>query len=186
MTPRPLYYPVMMSLREVMVSLKDIIEMAGIPSQQVSLTETVRLMLADYFYGEEATSSNPTIEINGRRLAFEHGAQAPQDSVLLNNLMNDVNDVFWLLCDLIGKQALTQTAEYQHRPSDCFYSWHDLESRITVYVPVYEQLEQKPNIAPVPCSAAMLSCMRTLPANIRVLMANEPKLNPTNYGAGDY
>lgn len=186
MTPRPFYYPVMLSIREVAASLNDIVEMAGIDTKQVSTTETLRLMLADYFYGEEAITANPYIELNGRRLVMEHGAQAPQDGVLLNNLLNEVNNIFWLLCDLIGKQALAQTAEYQHRPTDCFYSFHDLEQRVTVYIPVFEQLEQKPNIAPVPVSAVMVTCMRTLPANIRVLMADEPRLNPTNYGVGDY
>lgn len=186
MTPRNFYYPVVMSIREVAESVIGVVEMYGISEHQISIIETMRLMLADYFYGEEAVTANPFVEVNGRRLVFEHQNSFTGSDGFLQAMMNDVNNVFWLLSDLIGMQALTQTAEYQHRPTDCFYSFHDQEMRITVYVPVFNELEQKPNIAPVPISAVLISCMRTLPANIRALMANEPMLNPTSFGAGEY
>lgn len=180
------YYPIRISLRDVTASVMSVAELAGIVPAMVNAPETVRLMLADYFYGELENSPFPGFTVNNRTFSMAPGSVHNFDLQFQTLVIQELDQTFWFMADMIGQQVLKQTAEYQHRPSDCYYEYHVIEDVLCVYVPVIPELSGHPNIAPVPISAVLLTCRQTLPPAMRALLVNDPIINNAHMGLGEY
>lgn len=170
------------------MNIQGVIDIAEIDTTNVNYEETIRLMLADYFYGENPITPFPFIQYGERRLAF---LKQPfdlrfSDETFMNQLFAELEQGFWLLADMIGRLALQQTPDYQHRPSDCLYSYHRSNvPQITIYLPVYEGLPAL-NIAPAPIAAVAVACRETLPESLQAVMANIPEVSFAPNIVGDY
>lgn len=180
------YYPIRISLRDVTASVASVAELAGIVPAMVNSTETIRLMLADYFYGELEVSPFPGFTVNNRTFSLNQGTVHNFDLNFQTLVIQELDQTFWFLADMIGQQVLKQTAEYQHRPSDCYYEYHFMNDTLCVYVPVIPELSSHPNIAPVPLSAVLVTCRQTLPPMMRALLVNDPIINNARMGLGEY
>lgn len=151
-------------------------------SPLIDIGETVRIMLADYFYNDYIKPIGNNIQISDRTIVFKQGVQRSDVKRHPHALatVDLVAQKFWNLSDYIYNNVLRATAEYTHPPSECFYQYSADDKAINVYLPVREGL---PVITGhLPAAAVIHSCLSTLPSFLRTLIVDlMPVLNDPAY-----
>lgn len=139
-------------------------------SPLVDIGETIRIMLADYFYSDYVKTAHNSVRINDRTIAFKQGT-VKADVVRFSHAeatLGQFAEKFWNLSDYIYSNVLCATESYSHPPSECFYQYSQDDKAINVYLPVREGL---PVItATLPAAAVIHSCLKTLPSFLRHLI----------------
>lgn len=132
----------------------------------VDIGETIRVMLADYFYGELIAVPRASHIEQDRTIVFPSGYGYTLQGQDLSNAMSALGEVFWALADLITERVLRVNENYTHRPNECFYKFFPFTRELIVYTPA---LLEAPRFGLVPLDgrAVMLTCQETLPSWLR-------------------
>lgn len=135
-------------------------------AQYVDSEETIRVMLADFFYGDMITPIGKKVIFGDRIVAFkDHATKEIQKPGVTNSLIA-ITDVFWSLSDHILSNVLKASETYTHTPSHCFYQYIPSDKTIVVYTPVLEGLAQPTSVS-IHLPAVVFSCYGTLPLYLR-------------------
>lgn len=132
----------------------------------IDTSETIRVMLADFFYTERLKVNQNTVYFDSRAVVFKLGVKRAdverENSALV---LQAIADKFWNLSDYIYDNVLKASESYRHAPNECFYQYSPEDRAIVVYVPVLEGLV--PPAAPLPAAAVIHGCFNTLPSFLR-------------------
>lgn len=140
-------------------------EFIGGPDK-IDVDETMRLMLADYFYGDlidPAPGYNVHRE-HDRAIVFPLGKLPTMSPQELSAAIDTLGEVFWTLTDNIAHRMLAVNTDYAHRPNECFYKFYPMSKELVVYTPVLEGVVYQPNLAKLDGRAVMTVCADTLPS----------------------
>lgn len=140
----------------------------------IDIDETVRLMLADYFYGEQipATLGRQTYTEHERTLVFPIGKLPTMSAQELSGAIDTLGEVFWTMADTISHRVLPVTDTYSHRPNECFYKYFPMSKELIVYTPVMDGVFYPPGLVALDGRAVMAACVDTLPAHLKATNAN--------------
>lgn len=131
----------------------------------VDIGETIRLMLADFFYGEVPPSNRVCFTLFDRIIAFPPGVVSPPvEQRVLEEGADLMGEIFWAMADEITHRALAVTPEYSHRPNECFYRFFPEKRELVVYTPVLAGLVYPPGFAALEGRAVIITCAETLPS----------------------
>jgi hypothetical protein len=135
----------------------------------IDIDETLRLMLADYFYGEQApvTLGRHSYTEHERTLVFPIGKLPTMSPQELTQAIDTLGEVFWTMADNITHRVLPVTESYSHRPSECFYKYFPMSKDLVVYTPVMQGVFYPPGIMPIDGRAVITACVDTLPSHLR-------------------
>lgn len=149
----------------------------------VDIGETVRLMLADFFYGDQVVTPYQKIEMFDRVLVLNFNLFPPIEDQ--EGMMEVMGDIFWALSDLIRRTALTihvsEGVPLEYQPSECFYTFDQDALELMVYVPQREGFVVH-GVAALDGRAVLTTCRRWWPQYLTMNLTV-----PTNSGQGaDY
>lgn len=106
-------------------------------SVMVDVPETMRMMLADFFYADIIDCHGQYIEMFDRRIALLPNAFPPPEDH--QEMMEAAGDIFWSLSDEITNNVLRINDDVNGvgtcRPSEAFYVYDGSNGDIMVYVP---------------------------------------------------
>jgi hypothetical protein len=143
----------------------QILETVGGP-EVIDIGQTIRVLLADYFYGEDLdTPGYSTYTINDRKLVFAQGVTLPNINVV--DAIDMLGDVFWSLEALISMRVLQLTPEYTYKPSECLYKFFPDTLELVVYTPVLAGFIYPPQFVALSGIAVMTTCRDFLPSFLR-------------------
>lgn len=163
-TAVPQYHEKRITLSEIDYAFREFI---GGPDV-VDVGETIRIMLADYFYGELIAVPNASHTEQDRTIVFPLGMGITLEGPELANAIEMLGEIFWSIADTISHRVLMVTQEYSHRPNECFYKFFPLTRELVVYTPVLEGLPLNPAFIALDGRAVMAACADTLPSWLRV------------------
>ncbi len=157
------------ALRVGLHSLFERIEDAdAVLKPYIDAPETVRVWLADYFYGDIITPPCKKVYISDRIIAFKDTAAIEKIwSPQADEALKQIAEFFWELSEYIQHNVLKASATYTHTSRDCFYQYAPEEKSMVVYVPVLPGLEQVAQ--KVPCAAVIQGCYHTLPSFLKTV-----------------
>lgn len=160
-TPAPQYYEVRLNISE----MDDLFaEYVGCISA-IDVGETLRVMLADYFYGEQLAPNGNAYTQQNRTLVLQHGAELSNQDI--DNAITALGDIFWVLADTITNRALQVSMTYTHRPNECFYNFFPATRELVIYTPVMTDRIHNSLRVPLDGFAVMVVCKNTLPSLLR-------------------
>lgn len=132
----PNYYAIRVDLNNAVAMFEA--NMAN--SNCVDIGETLRLMLADFFYGDQVTTTYQKIEMFDRVLVLNFNLFPPIEDQ--QGMMEVAGDIFWALSDVIRSTALTvhenETTTREYQPTECFFTFSQDTHELMVYVPERE------------------------------------------------
>lgn len=150
---------------EVRLSLADISGMMSMfvgDNTRISVNETIRLMLGDFFYGEIPITYLPCSRAHDRTIVWPLTGQTMFGEEL-NEAFINLGEVFWNLADTITRRVLWASNHYQHQPHTCFYKYFPDTNTLVTYVPIILGIVTPPFVAQLPGSAVVVTCASTLP-----------------------
>lgn len=132
----------------------------------VDVDETVRIMLADYFYGDQVPVSlgRHSYTENDRTLVFPIGRLPTLTPQELSAAVDTMGEIFWTLADTISHRVLPVNETYSHKPNECFYKYFPMSKELVVYTPVLEGVLYPPGLLPLDGRAVIAACAETLPS----------------------
>lgn len=132
----------------------------------IDIDETMRLMLADFFYGDliEPAPGYRVHREHDRALVFPLGKLPTMSAQELTAAIDTLGEVFWTLADTIAHRMLAVRTDYSHRPNECFYKFYPMSKELVVYTPVMEGVLYQPTLAQLDVRAVMIVCADTLPS----------------------
>lgn len=148
-------------------------------AQYVDSEETIRIMLADFFYGDMLTPIGKKVTLGDRIIAFKDHATREIQKPGVDASLNAMADVFWSLSDHILNNVLKASITYTHTPNHCFYQYIPMDKTIVVYVPVLDGLE-RPTQVPIQLSAVVFACYRNLPLYLKEVFNKTQEVNKTS------
>lgn len=133
----PEYYALRCSLAPVIGMFEALMP----NSHFVDVPETMRLMLADFFYGDILATPSQNLQMFDRTLALNVGMIPPiGDHVMM---MEVLGDIFWALSDTITNTALTIQNDSNGvgvcRPHEVLYIFDPTVMELMIYVPALPQ-----------------------------------------------
>jgi hypothetical protein len=138
----------------------------------IDIDETMRLMLADYFYGDfiEPSPGHTVHREHDRALVFPFGKLPTMNPQELTAAIDTLGEVFWTLTDTIMNRMLRVSANYEHRPNECFYKFYPMSKELVVYTPVMEGILYPPTLHKLDARAVMVVCADTLPSYMKTVL----------------
>lgn len=158
-TAVPQYHEIRMTLADLDTAFREFIGDATM----LNIGETMRLMLADYFYGQKATTIFQSYTIQDRTLVWPMSGQT-LFGLELDNAIDAYGELFWSLADVITLNALAVTPQYNHRPNECFYKFFPDSRELVVYVPVLDNFTYTTPMVALDGRAVITTCSDTLPS----------------------
>lgn len=157
--PIPMYFAVRTTLTDTVAMFEDLM-----PNHScVDIGETMRLMIADYFYGDQIPTSYQTIKMFDRVLVLGYNMFPPMESQ--KEMMEIAGDIFWALADHIRRSVLMvyedSNSAVEYRPTDCFYVFDSATMELMVYLP-YQGFEIT-GAAKLDGRAVLATCRSTWP-----------------------
>lgn len=144
--------------------------------QIVDIQETIRLMLADFFYADLPSTHCNVIQSGERRIALNIGMWPDEENVQM--MLESVSDVFWTLADFITGNFLTVRTGRDDacvcRPHETFYVYDANHSELLVYIPSLPQYAI-PGAALVDGRAVLSATRATWPSFLINAISQNPK-----------
>jgi hypothetical protein len=161
----PQFHEKRLTLSEMEASFQEFI---GGPDL-IDIDETVRLMLADYFYGEQVPVSlgRHFYTENERTIAFPIGKLPTMSPQELASAIDTLGEIFWTMADTISHRVMPVTPAYSHRPNECFYKYFPMSKELVVYTPIMEGVLYPPGLLPIDGRAVIVTCSDTLPMSFK-------------------
>lgn len=156
----PQYHERRMTLTE---TANAIAELIGGP-QVVDIGQTIRIMLADYFYGDLIAVPNMSHTVQDRTIVFPPGRGYTLSGPDLDMAIEMLGEIFWAMADGISNSVLLVNAGYSHKPNECFYKFYPETLQLVIYTPVLEGLILFNAPVPLDGRAVILACQDTLPS----------------------
>lgn len=158
----PQFHEKRMTIADMEASFREFI---GGP-ELIDIDETIRIMLADYFYGDQVPVSlgRHSYTEHDRTIAFPIGKLPTMSPQELSAAIDTMGDIFWTLADTITNRVLPVTPTYSHKPNECFYKYFPMSKELVIYTPVMEGVLYPPGLAALDGRAVIAACHETLPS----------------------
>lgn len=173
----PEFYAVRTSLTDIVAMFEDLMPNHSV----VDIGETLRLMIADYFYGDSIDTSFQTIKMFDRVLVLGFNLFPPMEDQ--TTMMEIAGDIFWTLSDYIRRSILlvyeTPTYAYEYTPPECFYVFDANTYELLVYLP-YRGFDIA-GAARLDGRAVLATCRNTWPKFLTAKLTSQQ--NPTDLPA---
>lgn len=109
----------------------------------VDVAETMRLMLADFFYADILATHCQNLQMFDRTLALNANMIPPYEDH--QTMMEILGDIFWALADTITNTALCIVKDQNGvgvcRPHEALYTFDPQQMEIMVYIPAQAQYQ---------------------------------------------
>lgn len=129
----------------------------------VDVGATLRVMLADYFYGDILQPVQPSVTLHDRTLVFPLTGAPAWTPLELQHAIDVVGEIFWSLAETITHRALMVTPMYTHRPNECMYKFYPETRELVVYTPVLADVNY-PGLVALDGRAVITGCVGFLPS----------------------
>lgn len=156
----PQFHEIRLTLVEADASFREFI---GGPDV-VDVGETVRVMLADYFYGDRITPAGLHYTNADRTIVFPLGKGQTLIGLELSSAIEVMGEIFWTLADFITQKVMMVNENYQHRPNECFYKFYPMTRELVVYTPVLQDFLYHPSLVSLDGRAVIATCFDTIPS----------------------
>lgn len=139
----------------------------------IDVGETTRVMLADYFYGEQLVPLQLHFTMEDRTIVFAKGlSEIPLSQADLVDGAELLGEIFWAMADRITNDIMAVSPTYSHRPNECMYRFYPDTRELVVYTPVlpvnaYPLGSVYASLAPLDGRAVITSCIGFLPQWLR-------------------
>jgi hypothetical protein len=158
----PQFHEIRMTLTEMDSNFREFI---GGPDV-VDIGETIRVMLADYFYGDKIIPVGQYYTEGDRTIVFPLGRGQTLFGIDLSTAIEVLGEIFWSLADFITKRVMYVNENYEHRPLECFYRFFPMTRELVIYTPVLSGIDYPPLLA-LDGRAVMTTCNDTLPSFLK-------------------
>jgi hypothetical protein len=159
----PQFHELRMTLTEMDSNFREFI---GGPDV-IDIGETVRVMLADYFYGDQVTPIGMYYREGDRTIVFPSNKGQTLFGSDLSHAIEVLGEIFWALADTITQRIMKVNDFYSHRPLECFYKFFPLTRELVVYTPVMPGITYPLSLMALDGRAVMATCYDTLPSFLR-------------------
>lgn len=166
----PQYHEKRMRLNEMDAIFNEYI---GGP-EVLDVGETLRLMLHDFFYGEQMLTTQQCFSMHDRTIVFpikQLGLPSvPLSQQQLTQACDMLGEIFWDMAGRITTNILQMSPTYTVRPHECFYKFFPATRELVVYTPVLEGIAYQQNLVAMDGRAVINACIDTLPSYVRNAM----------------
>lgn len=168
----PNFYAVRLSLTTVADSFAALM----LSYKCVDVHETIRLMLADYFYSDYAPAQSQCLESGVHRLVLNPSMYPDKEDI--PGMFECLSDIYWNMADIIQVNALTLFKESnnisQYNTTDCFYTYSSMDHDLMIYMPVRPGDPVVMDIAQIDGRAVIATCRSTWPQFYRDSITQPP------------